>query len=183
LEEDPTGATYDKDFGAWIAPFPMSVIDTRVVRRSCSLIGIDVAFQEFTMVSGAFAPLRAMAIAGGSTLLSRAMKHAFFRDMARKSAQSGTGPSIEVMDNGWFRCRILGRGSDGRTAEVMIAGKGDPANRITVKCVCESALAISCDSDKLPARAGILTPSTGVGKTLIRRLREHQITFKLNSSN
>ena len=36
LEKDPTRASYDRDVNAWIAPFPMSIIDSRVVRRSCA---------------------------------------------------------------------------------------------------------------------------------------------------
>ena len=43
LERDPTRVSFDRDVSAWTAPFPMSIIDTRVVRRSCALRGIDVA--------------------------------------------------------------------------------------------------------------------------------------------
>src|ERR1039457_4710676 len=59
--------------------------------------------------------------------------------------------------------------SDGRTAHALIADKGDPGNRVTVKCLCESALALALD--ELPARAGFLTPSTGLGDALVKRLR------------
>ncbi|MDQ2842153.1 MAG: hypothetical protein M3Y72_14160, partial [Acidobacteriota bacterium] len=57
MERDPTRAMYDRDVRAWVAPFPMSRIDTRVVRRSCSLIGVDVAYQEFILLKGALAPV------------------------------------------------------------------------------------------------------------------------------
>ena len=53
---------------------------------------------------------------------------------------------------------LVGQASDGHTAHALIADKGDPGNRVTVKCLCESALAL----DELPARAGFLTPSTGL---------------------
>ncbi len=46
LEVDPTHAAYDRNVRGWTAPFPVSIIDTRVVRRSCQLMGIDVAYQE-----------------------------------------------------------------------------------------------------------------------------------------
>lgn len=183
MEDDLTRARYDKDMRAWVAPFPMSMIDTRVVRRSCSLLGVDIEFQEFMIVKGRGAPLRAAAAATGTALLSRAMGLAFFRDLVRKSAQPGSGPSIEAMDSGWFRCRILGRSSNGRTAEVTMAGNGDPANRITVKCVCESALAVACDSDRLPKRAGVLTPSVGIGEILVQRLRARNIAISVSKSS
>ena len=50
-------------------------------------------------------------------------------------------------------------------------GAGDPANRITVKCVCEAALAIACGGDDLPRLGGVLTPSIGIGLALVERLR------------
>jgi short subunit dehydrogenase-like uncharacterized protein len=89
IEKDRTVANYDKEVGCWVAPLPMSVIDTRVVRRSCSLMGLDMAFQEYTIIRGKFAPLRAAALAAGTALLSAAMHFTSFRDMARKSALSG----------------------------------------------------------------------------------------------
>jgi short subunit dehydrogenase-like uncharacterized protein len=73
------------------------------------------------------------------------------------------------MNNGWFRCELFGRASNGRTAQGVIADQGDPGNRVTVKCLCESALALA--EDQLPASAGILTPSTGIGEALATRLR------------
>jgi short subunit dehydrogenase-like uncharacterized protein len=177
LEKDPSVAAFDKDLNVWVAPFPTASIDTRVVRRSCGLSGIDFAFQEYMTFSGVTAPLQALAMALGSALVSKAMAAPFFREMVTRSAQPGSGPNPEVMDAGWFRCRIWGKTSDGRTAEVTVAGKGDPANRITVKCLCESALCLSCDAAELPGRGGILTPSTGLGKGLVRRLRTRGIEF------
>jgi short subunit dehydrogenase-like uncharacterized protein len=44
----------------------------------------------------------------------------------------------------------------------------------TVKFVCESALCLAVDFDRLPggaARGGILTPATGLGDVLVKRLR------------
>jgi len=59
----------------------------------------------------------------------------------------------------------------GWTAEVTVAGQGDSANRITVTCVCESALTLACDTEKLPKRGGVLTPSFGLGEALVSRLQ------------
>ena len=68
IEKDRTIANYDKEVGCWVAPLPMSVVDTRVVRRSCSLMGLDMAFQEYTIIRGKFAPLRAAALAARNCL-------------------------------------------------------------------------------------------------------------------
>jgi short subunit dehydrogenase-like uncharacterized protein len=82
------------------------------------------------------------------------------------------------MDNGWFRCELAGSSSDGRIARAIIAGKGDPGNRVTVKCLCESALALALD--ELPARAGFLTPSTGLGDALVKRLRHRGMELSVS---
>ncbi len=81
------------------------------------------------------------------------------------------------MDSGGFRCRFQGRAADERTAEVLVVGPGDPGNRVTVQCVCESAFTLACDEPFLPLRAGTLTPSTGIGKPLVERLRASGMTL------
>ncbi|HEX8121794.1 MAG TPA: hypothetical protein VF549_11075 [Solirubrobacteraceae bacterium] len=41
----------------------------------------------------------------------------------------------------------------------------------------ESALALALDGDKLPKRAGVLTPSTAIGTALADRLRAAGHTY------
>jgi short subunit dehydrogenase-like uncharacterized protein len=41
----------------------------------------------------------------------------------------------------------------------------------------ESALALGLDGDRLPPRAGVLTPATGIGAPLVDRLRAQGFTF------
>jgi short subunit dehydrogenase-like uncharacterized protein len=85
------------------------------------------------------------------------------------------GPTEQAMDEGWFRCELLGWGSEGQSVRGLIADVGDPGNRATVKFVCESALCLAVDFDHLPggaARGGILTPATGFGDVLVERLKK-----------
>ena len=177
LEQDPIRASYDPDVSAWIAPFPMSIIDSRVVRRSCALAGIDVVYQEFLIFDGFFARVWAVLAAEGTRLFYTLLRSNSTRNLLQSIFKTGSGPSKKRMDRGFFRCRVWGRTRDGETAEVVLSGEGDPANRITVLCVCESALALAVDSGQLPKRAGVLTPSTGIGDALVSRLRSRGITF------
>jgi len=173
LEQDPVKAIYDADVHTWTAPFVMSGINTRVVRRSCQIRGVEVAYQEYTKVGGHFA---ASAMATAGALFARSLRSSTIRALLRKvSPAPGEGPSQQTMDNGWFRCTLFGKTSDGRTAQGLISDKGDPGNRVTVKCLCESALALALD--KLPDRAGVLTPSTGIGDALVNRLRAQGMTL------
>lgn len=78
------------------------------------------------------------------------------------------------MDGGWFRTEVGGQGERGGVARAVIAGKGDPGNRSTVRMLCESALALVHDRarlDQLPHRGGVLTPATAFGRVLVDRLR------------
>ena len=89
------------------------------------------------------------------------------------------------MDAGWLRCEFFARSAAGRTIRGLVSGKGDPANRITVKCVCEAALSLACDANRLPDRAGVLTPATGLGSVLQERLAKPplSLTFYLSGHN
>lgn len=167
LERDPASAAFDADLQTWTAPFIMGAINTRVVRRSCQILGLDFAYQEYTNAGGHFA---ASILAGGGSFFEKAMRSTGLRQILKKiSPAPGQGPSEKTMDGGWFRCDLFGRARDGRTVRGVISDQGDPGNRVTVKCLCESALALALDP--LPDRAGVLTPSTAMGDALIARLR------------
>ncbi|MCC6496842.1 MAG: enoyl-ACP reductase, partial [Propionibacteriaceae bacterium] len=43
----------------------------------------------------------------------------------------------------------------------------------------ESALSLARDGSRLPSRAGVLTPSTGLGDVLVERLRDQGFTFEV----
>jgi len=78
------------------------------------------------------------------------------------------------MDNGFFRCDLVGIAADGRKVYGTVSDKSDPGNRATVKFLCESALSLAMNADQLPGgqqRGGVLTPATGLGDVLVKRLR------------
>ena len=83
----------------------------------------------------------------------------------------GSGPSERSMDAGSFEARVRGRDAQGQRAEVVVKSRGDPANRVTVMCACESALALATDDAELPARWGVLTSTVALGQVLARRLQ------------
>jgi short subunit dehydrogenase-like uncharacterized protein len=175
LERDPAGAHFDSDIQAWVAPWVMGAIDTRVVRRSNAILGRDFAYQEYVRFSGR---LQATAAAWVMTLWERSMKLSPVRSMMA-GMKPGTGPSEKAMDEGWMRIDLFARATDGRTCRAVVKGQGDPANRITVKCLCESALALACAASRLPDCGGILTPSTAIGDALLDRLAPQGITVSM----
>lgn len=177
-----TRPQYDAAIGAWIGPFVMAPTNTHVVARSMRLArewGLPDAesyvYQEAMKYDPPLARLKASAAAVGLGALFAALKQPLTRRVVtRVLPRPGTGPSRESMDRGWFRCELLALAADGRMLRGRIAYPGDPGNRATTAFVCESALALACDADRLPggpARGGVLTPATGLGDVLVERLR------------
>jgi short subunit dehydrogenase-like uncharacterized protein len=94
----------------------------------------------------------------------------------------GAGPSVQAMDRGWFTCDLLGIAEDGRRIRGLISYAGDPGNRATTVLVCEAALALAMDADRLPGgvhRGGVLTPATGLGQVLAGRLVGAGVTLDI----
>jgi short subunit dehydrogenase-like uncharacterized protein len=132
---------------------------------------------------GPRACLHATAFTALSAVAESSMRLSVLRQLLRRTEPSpGTGPTENDMNSGWLRCDLFARTSDGHIARGLITAQGDPANRITVKCVCESALLLAVGGETLPSRAGVLTPSTGLGIALMSRLRNRGIAFTMGDT-
>jgi short subunit dehydrogenase-like uncharacterized protein len=126
-------------------------------------------------------PVRASMLAAGLAGAQIALASPLRALVKRRLPPPGTGPSEEVRRNGWFRFDFVGRGEDGRRAFGLVKDQGDPGNTVTVKILCEAALALAVDGPRLPggsARGGVLTPATGLGQVLVERLRAREMTLE-----
>jgi short subunit dehydrogenase-like uncharacterized protein len=180
---DPVAPHRDADFDAWVGPFMMGPINTRVVRRSAALFAAagdaayatDFRYQEYLRFGrGALAAAAAAGISAGMAVGQAALRFGPNRRIARALAPGpGEGPSERTMDRGSFRCELVGRSAGGIVVRGRVAGDGDPGNRATTRFVCEAALALALTPGKLPggpAAGGVLTPATGLGRVLAERL-------------
>ncbi len=179
IERDPTGVHFDRDIKAWTTPSPMGVSDTRAVRRSGVLTGQDVAYQEYAAFPTGY--LGALSFNSIITLFGAAMSIRAVRSYLQKKLPPGSGPSEAQMDAGSYKLRIFGSSNAGDKAVVTIKGEGDAGNRITVKCFCESALALAVDEACLPADFGVITPSVAFGDVLPARLQRAGIDIDIRS--
>ncbi|HXB19938.1 MAG TPA: hypothetical protein VNV88_01090, partial [Candidatus Solibacter sp.] len=113
------------------------------------------------------------------------MQRSFTRGMLKAlMPKPGSGPSEKIMNNGWFRCELIGTAADDRKVRGIISGQGDPGNRATVKFVCESALALALNANELPGgpqRGGVLTPVTALGDVLAERLRNAGMRIEIGN--
>lgn len=184
---DPLGPRRDADFGAWLGPFMMSTINTRVVRRSAALLGYadGYQYQEYLRLGkGPLAAMAATTLSVGSYTSQAALRLSPIRKLAQKLAPPpGAGPSEASMDGGSFRAQWVGHSASGKMVRGMVADKGDPGNRATTKMLCESALALALQLDALPGgrkHGGFLTPASGLGDVLVHRLRAAGMTLKVD---
>ena len=182
-DQDPRDARFDSDMGAWRTPFIMGVANTRIVRRSAGLFeqwrepyGREFHYQEYEKITGPMPRFKAYGMLVALGMLQATLKSSSGRRfLTRLAPKPGQGPSQKAMDNGFFRCDLVGIAGDGRKVFGLVSDKGDPGNRATVKFLCESALCLALNAGQLPGepqRGGVLTPATGLGDVLVDRLRK-----------
>lgn len=178
------GRTVD---GRWVAVSPMGSFDTRVVRRSNALqgwaYGRGLRYEEVAatgrgargalvaagLTVGLPAALAALTLPPARTLLDRVLPAA------------GTGPDEGTRRSGWFRMDVHAVTTTGRHYRALAAGAGDPGYAATAVMLGESALALALDGERLPDRAGSLTPAAGLGDVLVARLRAAGHTYEAAS--
>jgi short subunit dehydrogenase-like uncharacterized protein len=183
-EADLRGVKRDPELGAWLAPFMMAPINTRVVRRSNALQGWDYGRKfRYREVMGfrnnPAAPAVATAVTAGLGGLMAGLSFGPTRSALLKVLPSaGEGPSEKTQEAGYYKIEIHARTSTGARYKCTVTGQGDPGYKATSGLIGESGLCLALDGDKLPDRAGILTPATAMGMPLVERLRAAGFGFE-----
>lgn len=169
----------------WVGPFIMSAINTRVVRRSNALedwaYGRRFRYREVMgFGTGPAAPLLAGAVAGGVGALALGLTIPPIRTVLDRVLPSpGEGPGERQRDRGFFRIEIHARTSSGARYLCRVAAQGDPGYKATAVMFSESALCLALDEQRLPPRAGVLTPARAIGAVLTERLRHAGQTLEV----
>ena len=179
-------AKHDADFDAWVTPFIMAAINTRVVHRSNALsdytYGKDFRYDEAVLtgrgVKGRAAATTA-ALAIGSFMAGASM--APTRWVLEKFVPAqGEGPSPKQQEEGFFNLLFLGKTAKGEEIRVKVTGDRDPGYGSTAKMLTQAGLCLARDIDKGAASGGFPTPATIFGSKLIERLQAHAgLTFEL----
>jgi short subunit dehydrogenase-like uncharacterized protein len=176
-ERDLDWVSYDSDLGRWVGPFLMAGLNTRVVRRSNALqdwaYGRRFRYREVTGFGTS--PAAAVQAAAFSTALKAAAAGLAFGPSRALLGQLlpvlGEGPGEKTRRTGFFRMQIHTRTPAGVRYLAKIEARGDPGYAATSVMLGESALCLALDRDRLPDRAGVLTPATAMGAALAGRLR------------
>lgn len=167
----------DAQTGQWTAPFVMAAFNTRIVRRSNSLLGHAYGprfrYRE-TMAfgHGAKARAKATALLVGLGGLMSAMSTSATRAVADRLLPSpGEGPDEQTRAAGRFRVEVRTTTDAGRRLRAVVSAHGDPGYAATAVMLGESALSLALDGDRLSPGGGVLTPAVAMGDALVDRLR------------
>ncbi len=174
----------DKDVCAWVGPFVMAAINTKVVRRSNALAnypyGKDFLYSE-TMLTGKGIKGRMGATSLMMTMgIASAMKPGSILKKIgdRFLPQPGEGPSKEQRENGFFNILLLGKMEDGTIYKAKVTGDKDPGYGSTSKMLGEAAVSLA--KDDLPETYGCLTPTVAMGDKFLERLKSKAgLTFEM----
>ena len=185
LSGDRVGISKKPEIKAWSGPFIMATANTRVVRRSEALLalrqesyGSNFTYQEHAYHKSWFSAVSSLLLTGLSVLVLLSPLKRLVKPFLPKP---GEGPSETVQENGWFDCKFIVESEDGTKSVFNMSGKGDPGYKVTSKLVSECALCLTEDANSLPGGSeygGVLTSASGLGQSLITRLKKVGITFK-----
>ena len=167
---------YDAGIGAWVTPFIMAAINTKVVRRTNALLGYpyghDFRYQEGTVMPwGSFGLPLAFASATASAAAMAAIGvPALRRFIGKRLPQPGEGPSQALRESGYYVLDLYGRYPQAPRQDLClrIRGDRDPGYGSTAKMLAESAVCLA--QDDLDSPGGVLTPAAAMGSALVSRL-------------
>lgn len=187
-ESPPSGVSHDPELGGWLGPFVMARINMPVVRRSNALqdwaYGRKFRYREvMAFGEGIGGRVKAVGVAGmvtGMPLGLAVPPTRFVLD--RVLPDPGEGPSEEMIRTGFFEIEIHARAASGERWVCEVKAQGDPGYGATAVMLGESGLCLALDGERLPERAGVLTPATAMGDVLGHRLRAAGQTLEVARS-
>ena len=177
---------YDRINQCWGIPYIMQSVDTRLVNRSNALQNFKYG-EKFVFTERLRVPHF------GYALLSLFMMPVFLLFFMNPLGRAilhlvlpspGEGPSQYLLDHGYMKMKLWGKGVDAAGKEVVVRGtvtamNGDPGYRQTGKMMAESAICLALDQKKLPALYGMLTPASAMGAVLRERLNQKGVHFDI----
>lgn len=184
--KEPVGPAFDEDFEQWTAPFMMSTIDTKVVRRTNALLGYpygrDFRYDEAMLTGrGPSGFAKAAGISASMVATMGAMSIGPIRKfIAPRLPAPGEGPSKEEREAGYFDIRFIAESPNNadEKLEAKVTGDRDPGYGSTSKMLAESAVCLALDD--LSGPVGISTPAAAMGEALLMRLQKNAgLTFSI----
>jgi len=177
----------DAETGAWLGPFVMAAVNTRIVHRSNALQdyawGVDFLYDEsMRMGKGLKGGLFATVFTGGlaAFMVGAALPPSRWLMESYMLPKPGEGPSPEQQKNGMYDLRFYGTTASGNKLITKVTGDRDPGYGSTAKMLGEAAVCLVHDIARTDVAGGFWTPATALGDALLARLQQHAgLTFEV----
>lgn len=179
---------WDDHLGSFTAPFFMSTVNTRVVRRTNAvtnyLYGEDFEYRELMSTGAGPRGLgRALSVVAGLGGLVAALQVPPLKAIvAKKLPKPGEGPTPKERARGHFVVRLfaeLANLSSGTPVQLYgkVGDRLDPGYGSTSRMLAQAALCLAFDD--LPSKGGVSTPAAVMGMRLVERLRAIGMTWEV----
>ena len=180
------GVQWDQNTMRWLCPFAMSGINTKIVRASNGLMnnyyGKNFQYSEVVSFSrglGGFTKALGMTLNLAFARLAIEFNPLIYILRKLFLPAPGQGPTREDRENGFFKMHLTGSSDNNKKLNLIVRGDSDAGYSGTAKMITESALSLLLEKKHIPNSSGVLTPASGIGEIIVKRLKDKGITFKL----
>lgn len=178
---------FDSSIKRWSTPFIMGAINSKVVYKTADLMreqgspyAESISYSEHSSLGKWYNPLPFLVVSAIVLSITLLGPYKWFRNLLRKiMPEPGEGPSEKQIENGYFKLKAIAHNEKGQKASLKMSYPGDPGNKSTVFFLCESALCLAENLDKLKSKSGIKTPISALGNLLVKRLSDRGLTIAL----
>ncbi len=162
--------------GAWLGPFFMAIVNTRVVHATNAHLnypyGTDFTYDEGWDVGSRRA---AILVALVSRMFYRAYRFAPVRAFLNATVlpKPGKGPSRKSREEGEFEFHFIAQARSGHRLMLAVSGDRDPGYGSSSRMIGEVAVCLTRDLPKSDLSGGFWTPGAAIADKIIPRLIEN----------
>jgi len=183
ISQPDVDAVLHSETGAWLGPFFMAIVNTRVVHATNAHLDYPYG-NDFTYVEG-FA-VRSRLVANLLAAVSRSFYWAYrIRPLrallnATLLPKPGEGPSRKTREEGHFTFHFIARTRSDDRLELVISGDRDPGYGASSRMIGEAAVCLAKDLAKEDLPGGFWTPAAAIADMIIPRLIQNAgLQFRL----
>ena len=176
VKQPDIDAVRRSESGAWLGPFFMAIVNTRVVHATNAHLdypyGSDFTYDEgWDLGSRRAASLLALV----SRMFYRAYRSGPMRAFLNATVlpKPGEGPSREAREEGEFEFHLIARTRSGHRLMLLVSGDRDPGYGSSSRMIGEVAVCLVQDLSKNALSGGFWTPGAAIAEKIIPRLIEN----------
>ena len=176
VKQPDIDAVRRSESGAWLGPFFMAIVNTRVVHATNAHLdypyGSDFTYDEgWDLGSRRAASLLALV----SRMFYRAYRSGPMRAFLNATVlpKPGEGPSREAREEGEFEFHLIARTRSGHRLMLLVSGDRDPGYGSSSRMIGEVAVCLAQDLSKSALSGGFWTPGAAIAERIIPRLIEN----------